>query len=116
MPSTFQFSNFWEDFRQEYNNYYIGLFTTTWLKLFLFKEVLIAKRKLFQNETPNGQGGGTVQFVTKKDHGFIKHIEEREEGGTPAIVNNIRIGLVMNFKRKLDKSRSIMAAEERNLK
>ena len=30
--------------------------------------VLVAKKKLFSNEVPNGAGGGTVFFVTEEDH------------------------------------------------
>ena len=40
--------------------------------------------------------------VTRKDHEFLNNIEEREEGGTPAIVGALRIGLVMQLKHVSD--------------
>lgn len=41
----------------------------------------------------DGGGGGTVFFVTERDHRFLKDAELREEGGTPAIVESIRAGI-----------------------
>jgi selenocysteine lyase/cysteine desulfurase len=40
-------------------------------------------------------GGGTVLFVTETEHFYLKDIESKEEGGTPAIVESIRAGLVV---------------------
>ena len=58
--------------------------------------ILIAKKKLFDLEmAPVFPGGGTVLFVTETDHFYIKDIEKKEEGGTPAIVESIRSGLVI---------------------
>ena len=64
--------------------------------------VLIAKNKLFMNKTPNHCGGGTVYYVTKKKHCYLNNNEHREEGGTPAIIESIRLGLVFQFKEALD--------------
>lgn len=58
--------------------------------------VLIAKKRLlesFGDSCPNGAGGGSVFFVTNDDHRYLKNVELREEGGTPAIVETIRLGL-----------------------
>lgn len=60
--------------------------------------VLIAKKNLFINKVPENPGGGTVFFVTDKDHRYLKKIYEREEGGTPLIVGSIRAGLVIQLK------------------
>lgn len=60
--------------------------------------VLIAKRKLFQNRVPAVPGGGTVSFVTPTTHQYIDDPEHREEGGTPAIIESIRAGLVFQLK------------------
>ena len=43
-----------------------------------------------------GAGGGTVFFVTKKDHRYLTNEELREEGGTPAIIESIRYLIVLN--------------------
>ncbi|NND03993.1 MAG: aminotransferase class V-fold PLP-dependent enzyme [Acidimicrobiia bacterium] len=60
--------------------------------------VLIARRELFTNEVPSVPGGGTVAFVNPKEHRYYSDIEHREEGGTPAIVESIRAGLVFKLK------------------
>jgi len=39
--------------------------------------------------------------VTDKEHRYIKDIEVREEGGTPAIVESIRAGLVFQLKKAI---------------
>ncbi|XP_068761466.1 probable cysteine desulfurase isoform X1 [Montipora capricornis] len=61
--------------------------------------LLIAKRTLFRNPVPGGCGGGTVLFVTRDTHLYLRDIEEREEGGTPAIVESIRAGMVFQLKQ-----------------
>ena len=61
--------------------------------------ILITKKHLLSNSVPDGVGGGTVSFVTKDSHGYLKDIEEREEGGTPAIVESIRAGLTIQLKQ-----------------
>jgi len=61
--------------------------------------LLIAKKSVFKNPVPGGCGGGTVLFVTRDTHLYLKDIEEREEGGTPAIVESIRAGMVFQLKQ-----------------
>jgi selenocysteine lyase/cysteine desulfurase len=60
--------------------------------------VLLAKRALFHNRVPSRPGGGTVDFVTERYHRYLEDPEVREEGGTPAIVESIRAGLVFQLK------------------
>jgi len=60
--------------------------------------VLIAKRKLFRNQVPAQPGGGTVAYVNPKEHRYLEDPEHREEGGTPAIIESIRAGLVFQLK------------------
>jgi len=60
--------------------------------------VLVARRELFTNRVPVVPGGGTVSYVNPADHEFIADVEHREEGGTPAIVDSIRAGLVFQLK------------------
>ena len=63
--------------------------------------VLVAKRRLFGNRIPTMPGGGTVTFVSISDHGYHDAIEDREEAGTPAIVDSIRAGLVFQLKESV---------------
>ena len=60
--------------------------------------VLVARRDLFRNRVPSMPGGGTVQYVNPFEHVYLAEIEHREEGGTPAIVESIRAGLVFQLK------------------
>lgn len=60
--------------------------------------VLVAKRALFANTVPSAPGGGTVAYVNTDDHRYLANIEHREEGGTPAIIESIRAGLVFQLK------------------
>jgi selenocysteine lyase/cysteine desulfurase len=60
--------------------------------------VLVAKRSLLRNRVPSVPGGGTVTFVTPSGHSYHPDPEIREEGGTPAIVESIRAGIVFALK------------------
>ncbi len=60
--------------------------------------VLVARRELFRNRVPGMPGGGTVAYVNPVEHVYLSDIEHREEGGTPAIVESIRAGLVFQLK------------------
>jgi selenocysteine lyase/cysteine desulfurase len=61
--------------------------------------VLVVKRALLKNRVPAVPGGGTVAFVNPEDHRYLDDAEHREEGGTPAIVESIRAGLVFQLKQ-----------------
>ncbi|XP_072046449.1 cysteine desulfurase SufS-like [Amphiura filiformis] len=60
--------------------------------------VLIARKRLFINFVPDLPGGGTVTYVTRESHLYVQDIQEREEGGTPAIVESIRAGITFHVK------------------
>jgi len=60
--------------------------------------VLIARRDLFRNRVPTVPGGGTVAYVNPTEHVYLDDVEHREEGGTPAIIESIRAGLVFGLK------------------
>ena len=60
--------------------------------------VLVARKELFHNTVPSVPGGGTVAYVQPDSHAYLTDIEHREEGGTPAIVESIRAGLVFQLK------------------
>ncbi|NQV46847.1 MAG: aminotransferase class V-fold PLP-dependent enzyme [Rhodospirillaceae bacterium] len=60
--------------------------------------VLVVLKRLMANSVPARPGGGTVSYVNPSDHVYIDQEEHREEGGTPAIVESIRAGLVFQLK------------------
>jgi selenocysteine lyase/cysteine desulfurase len=73
--------------------------------------VLVARRDLFRNRVPSVPGGGTVAYVNPAEHVYLDDIEHREEGGTPAIVESIRAGLVFQLKEAVGAD-AIRAREE----
>jgi selenocysteine lyase/cysteine desulfurase len=73
--------------------------------------VLVARRDLFRNRVPSVPGGGTVAYVNPAEHVYLGDIEHREEGGTPAIVESIRAGLVFQLKEAVG-TEAIRAREE----
>jgi selenocysteine lyase/cysteine desulfurase len=75
--------------------------------------ILLAKRRLFHNRVPSRPGGGTVDFVTEAYHRYVEDPEVREEGGTPAIIESIRAGLVFQLKEAV--GTEVIDARERLL-
>ncbi|HUO46969.1 MAG TPA: aminotransferase class V-fold PLP-dependent enzyme [Acidimicrobiia bacterium] len=63
--------------------------------------VLVARKDLLSNRVPSVPGGGTVAYVNPQEHRYLADPEHREEGGTPAIVESIRAGLVFQLKEKV---------------
>lgn len=61
--------------------------------------VLAARRELFGNRVPDVPGGGTVAYVNPAEHSYLADPAHREEGGTPAIVESVRAGLVFRLKQ-----------------
>jgi selenocysteine lyase/cysteine desulfurase len=61
--------------------------------------VLVVRRELLTNRVPVVPGGGTVAYVNPSDHRYLTDPVQREEGGTPAIVESIRAGLVFQLKQ-----------------
>lgn len=60
--------------------------------------VLIVRRELLANSVPDVVGGGTVAYVNPEEHVYLSDPVHREEGGTPAIIESIRAGLVFQLK------------------
>lgn len=75
--------------------------------------VLVVRRELVRNRVPTAPGGGTVAFVDPLGHRYLDDPVAREEGGTPAIVESIRAGLVFALKQAVGTD-TIQAAEERH--
>src|SRR5262249_645038 len=60
--------------------------------------VLVAKRSLFRNPAPPVPGAGPGMFGRPDHHTYDSDPSVREEGGTPAIIESIRAGLVFALK------------------
>ena len=63
---------------------------------------------------PDVPGGGTVAYVNTDDHRYLDDVAQREEGGTPAIIEAVRAGLVFQLKEAVG-TETIRSAEERLL-
>ncbi|VAW01446.1 Cysteine desulfurase [hydrothermal vent metagenome] len=63
--------------------------------------VLVVHKRLMDNRVPARPGGGTVSYVNPIEHVYITDQEHREEGGTPAIIESIRAGLVFQLKDRV---------------
>ena len=61
--------------------------------------ILVVRRQLLTNRVPDVVGGGTVAYVGPSEHHYLDDPVLREEGGTPAIVEAIRAGLVFQLKQ-----------------
>ena len=63
--------------------------------------VLVAHRDLFRTRTPERPGGGTVDYVSgcRSDQvDYVHRLSEREEGGTPDILGDVRAGIAFVLK------------------
>jgi selenocysteine lyase/cysteine desulfurase len=76
--------------------------------------VLAVRRSLLRNRVPTVPGGGTVDYVNAHEHHYLADPVLREEGGTPAIIESIRAGLVFQLKQAVGPE-VIRSREERFL-
>ena len=61
--------------------------------------VLIFNKKLYKNMVPDNPGGGTVTYTNPwGEHDYFDDVETREDGGTPAFMQTIKIALCMRLK------------------
>jgi len=66
--------------------------------------VLVAHRDLFRSRVPERPGGGTVDYVSafgRLSVDYAPRLAEREEGGTPNILGDVRAGLAFALKELL---------------
>ncbi len=64
--------------------------------------VLIFNKKLYKNLVPDNPGGGTVSYTNPwGEHDYFDDVETREDGGTPAFLQTIRIALSIQLKEQM---------------
>ncbi|MEM8887837.1 MAG: aminotransferase class V-fold PLP-dependent enzyme [Bacteroidota bacterium] len=64
--------------------------------------ILVFNKKLYSNHIPDNPGGGTVTFTNPwGGRYYISDIEVREDGGTPAFLQTIRVALAMKLKDQM---------------
>jgi selenocysteine lyase/cysteine desulfurase len=67
--------------------------------------VLVVRRELVRRPVPTTPGGGTISFVGPSGATYLDDPVAREEGGTPAIVESVRAGLVVAVKEAVGADR-----------
>lgn len=75
--------------------------------------VLVVNRELVRTRVPERPGGGTVEYVsraTREGIDYTTRLDEREEGGTPAILGDMRAGTAFLVKEMIGPER-ILAHE-----
>jgi selenocysteine lyase/cysteine desulfurase len=79
--------------------------------------VLIFNKKLYKNMVPDNPGGGTVSYTNPwGDHDYFDDVETREDGGTPAFLQTIRIALSIQLKEQMGTDKIWAREEEMNAK
>jgi len=77
--------------------------------------VLIFNKKLYKNVVPDNPGGGTVSYTNPwGDHDYFDDVETREDGGTPAFLQTIRIALCIQLKNEMGTDKIRMREDELN--
>lgn len=64
--------------------------------------ILIFDPKLYKNKVPDHPGGGTVDWTNPwGEHKYTDEIEAREDGGTPAFLQTIKVALCVRLKEEM---------------
>ncbi len=64
--------------------------------------VLIFNKKLYKSKRPDNPGGGTVLWTNRwNEYAYLENIEDREDGGTPAFLQTMRVALTLRLKEKM---------------
>ncbi len=77
--------------------------------------ILVFNQQLYANTVPDHPGGGTVDWTNPwGQHKFVDDIEAREDGGTPAFLQTIRVAMAIQLKEEMGIDR-ILAREKEQL-
>ncbi|WP_295055381.1 aminotransferase class V-fold PLP-dependent enzyme [Sulfuricurvum sp.] len=64
--------------------------------------LLAVRKNLFEADAkPTFAGGGTVRYVSRTSHFFVDGVEDREDAGTPGILQLIRAALAYQLRNEL---------------
>lgn len=75
--------------------------------------VLILNSKLYKNCIPDQPGGGTLLYSNPwKVREYIDDIEQREDGGTPPILQAIKAGMCIRLKEEMGVEKIMQREEE----
>jgi len=75
--------------------------------------ILVFCQNLYSNKIPDNPGGGTVDWTNPwGEHKYHEQIEAREDGGTPAFLQTIRVALSIQLKEKMSTEKIKQREEE----
>lgn len=75
--------------------------------------VLIFNKALYHNRVPDNPGGGTVLWTNPwGGHHYLEDIEAREDGGTPPIIQTIKVALAIRLKEQMGVARMLEREHE----
>ncbi len=65
--------------------------------------ILIFNKELYTNAVPDDPGGGTVSWTNPwGQHKYLDDIEAREDGGTPAFLQTIKVAMCLQLKEEMN--------------
>ncbi len=75
--------------------------------------VLIFNKKLYRNSVPDHPGGGTIVYSNPwKMREYVSDTEQREDGGTPPIVQGIKAAMCIRLKEEMGVENMLKREEE----
>ncbi len=78
--------------------------------------ILVFNKSLYHNQIPDAPGGGTVEWTNPwGEHKYVDEIEAREDGGTPAFLQTIKVAFCIQLKNEMGVDK-ILAREKQLFK
>lgn len=75
--------------------------------------ILIFNSELYKNRVPDCPGGGTVEWTNPwGGHKYVDDIELREDGGTPAFLQTIKVAMAFRLKEQMGVEKILKREEE----
>jgi selenocysteine lyase/cysteine desulfurase len=75
--------------------------------------ILIFNSELYRNKIPDCPGGGTVEWTNPwGGHKYVDDIELREDGGTPAFLQTIKVALAIKLKEQMGVDKMLQRENE----
>lgn len=77
--------------------------------------ILVFNKNLYKNTIPDNPGGGTVDWTNPWGaHKFVDDVEAREDGGTPAFLQTMKVAMCVQLKDEMGVA-NILKREEQQL-
>lgn len=75
--------------------------------------ILIFCSSLYKNKVPDNPGGGTVDWTNPwGGHKYVDDIEAREDGGTPAFLQTMKVALCIRLKEQIGSDKMLEREKE----